>query len=57
MKHEHMNVNDEVEQTGPKKPWVTPRLDDLDRKVTDSGGEVTVDGPTDAEGYDSPALS
>ena len=33
MNHEHMNVKDEVEPTGPKKPWVTPRLDDLDCEV------------------------
>ena len=43
MNHEHMNVNDEVEQIGPeqtkpKKPWVTPRLDDLDREGTNNGG-------------------
>ena len=47
MKHEHMNVNDEVEQTGPKKLWVTPRLDYLDRECTD--GE---EGPySDGEGF------
>jgi len=41
MNHEHMNVKNEVEQTGPeqtgpKKPWVTPRLDDLDCEDTDN---------------------
>ena len=40
MNHEHMNVKNvknEVEPTGPKKPWVTPRLDYLDRECTDNG--------------------
>ena len=45
MNHEHMNVKDEVEPTGPKKPWVTPRLDDLNRKGTDSGGTATAELP------------
>jgi len=36
MNHEHMNVKNEVEQTGPKKPWVTPRLDDLDEVSTEN---------------------
>ena len=37
MNHEHMNVKDEVEQIGSKKPWVTPRLDDLDCEVNTEG--------------------
>jgi len=34
MNHEHMNVKDEVEQTGPKKPWVTPRLEEIEDTET-----------------------
>ena len=43
MNHEHMNVKnvkDEVEPTGPKKPWVTPRLDDLDCEVNTEGNPI-----------------
>jgi len=43
MNHEHMNVKnvkDEVEPTGPKKPWVTPRLDDLDCEVNTEGNSI-----------------
>ena len=41
MNHEHHDVKDEVKQTGPeqtapKKLWVTPRLDYLDREDTDN---------------------
>ena len=35
MNHEHMNVKDEVEQAGSKKPWVTPRLDNLNEVSTE----------------------
>ena len=41
MNHEHMNVKDEVEQIGPKKPWVTPRLDDLDCEVSTENRSLT----------------
>ena len=37
MNHEHMNVKNEVEPTGPKKPWVTPRLEEIEDEDTDDG--------------------
>jgi len=45
MNHEHMNVKDvknEVEPTGPKKPWVTPRLEEIED--TETGPTVGHDG-------------
>ena len=44
MNHEHMNVKDEVEQTGPKKPWVTPRLEEIEDEDTDEGTGDRADG-------------
>ena len=44
MNHEHMNVKNEVEPTGPKKPWVTPRLEEIRDEDTTNGPQPGEDG-------------
>jgi len=49
MNHEHMNVKNEVEPTGPKKLWVTPRLEEIKDEDTTSGAQSGSDGAVTQE--------
>ena len=53
MDHEHMDVKNEVEQTGPKKLWVTPRLEEIKDEDTTNGPESGDDGAGTQEMYSS----